>query len=699
MSDYTPISKDLKEILDNQDFEKLEEYTDQQSWSNMTHEERKLLARLFIMSAENDLKSGTSIGNVKNLFTAASTLAPEDSFIWFKRGLIFGSQNIPDLLEESSICLEKAVQLDGKSFDAIFAWANVLVRRGIATQDPSFFTAAEERYRKAEQLLKHPEEHLDFYWYFGLSCFLMGRHSGEAGDTHRAISYYRKAKELGLKREHFYNDFANALVELSLLINNNDLLYEAIELYLYSLDNADKTKTEPHDTAVRYCNLGACYQYLFEVHHEETFFNQAEECFMQACELHPDFGNAWAFWGYMLLYAAKLWQDVGYLESCLEKLGRLSDFADDKPLLLSRMAEAFALYGSNEEELKFLTDAQEIAEAATLEGPEVPYTWAALALANLELGRYFGEESYFDLAVEHAEKAISLNEKIGMSWHVLGVAKFALCEYGNDLKTIHEACSAFLNASKTHVGRFGYMWNDWGIALLNLADITREKKHVQEAIEKFEQAILLHEQVNPIWLVNYGSALDFWGDISDDESYYEKAVEVLQHALQLDPTCTQARYHLALALLHQGELANDPKLLEMGINEFQLVLQEDVEDDTAWSDLGMAYMNLADLMQDPKEKEARRSTLDQAEHNFLQAIGLGNQLVYYNLACLYSLQENAPEAYHFLVKAYENQALPPISDVLEDRWLEHLRSTNHFQQFVKTLQHSDRQTDEYQGSP
>jgi len=47
--------------------------------------------------------------------------------------------------------------------------------------------------------------------------------------------------------------------------------------------------------AVRYCNLGACYQYLFEVHHEETFFKQAEECFLEATTLQPDFGNAWAF--------------------------------------------------------------------------------------------------------------------------------------------------------------------------------------------------------------------------------------------------------------------------------------------------------------------------------------------------------------------------------------------------------------------
>lgn len=698
MSDDTPIVKTLKEILDTQSFDKLGTFTDSQVWTTLSQEERQLLARLFVMAAENDLKRSSSeegVQSAKKLFNTASTLAPTDPQIWYRRGLALAETDAIAHLEESSLCFERALSLDVKLFECWYAWANILVRRGVATNDPTYFSQAEEKFCQAERLLDGSQKQLDFYWHFGLAYFMMGRHSGEAGDTHKAISLYRKAREWGLTREHFYNDFANALVELSLLINSHDLMYEAIELYLYSLDgNSNKTvKDTPRDMAVRYCNLGACYQYLFEVHHEETFFKQAEECFLEATTLQPDFGNAWAFWGYMLLYAAKLWQDINHLEQCLEKLSRLSDFADDKPLLLSRMSEAFSLFGGNEEDLKFLTDAQELAETATIEGADVPYTWASLALANLELGRYFSDAAYFQLAVEHAERAIALNERLGMSWHVLAVAKFSLGEFEDDLLRMQEACSAFSVASKTDVGRFGYMWNDWGIALLNLADITREKNHVQEAIDKFEQAILLHEHVNPVWLINYGSALDFWGDISDDEGFYEKAIEVLQHALTLDPTNTQGRYHLGLALCHEGELSNDLTFLEKGIEELQKVLQEDPEDETAWSDLGIAYMNVAELTQDPADSEVQRSLYELAEQNFLQAIALGSEQVYYNLACLYSLQENGPDAYHFLLKAHENETMPPLDDLVEDRWLEHLRSTSHFQQFVRKLKATE------EGSP
>ncbi|MCE5294888.1 MAG: tetratricopeptide repeat protein [Chlamydiales bacterium] len=695
MSEDTPIAKTLKEILHTQSYDKLDSFTDQQSWGPLTHDERLLLARLFVIAAESDLKRASdaeAIQSAKKLFHLASSLAPDDGTIWYRRGLAFGVQESLILLEESSVCLEKALSFDNKLFEAWYAWGNVLVRRGIAQKDPSFFTQAEEKFAKAEPLLSDPNAHLDFYWHYGLAFFMMGRHSGEAGDTHKAIGCYRKAKDLGLTKDHFYNDFANALVELSLLINNHDLMFEAIELYLYSLDSDIPISSLPdatHDRAVRYCNLGACYQYLFEMHHEETYFKQAQECFAESTTLKPDFGNAWAFWGYMLLYAAKLWQDISYLESCLEKLGRLDNFADDKPLLLSRMSEAFSLYGGNEEDLKFLTDAQEIAETATIEGPDLPYTWASLAVANLELGRYFSEETYFQIAIENAERAIALNDRVGISWHVLAVAKYSLGEFENDLQLIQEACAAFSVAAKTDIGRFGYMWNDWGIALLNLADLTHEKTHVQEAVEKFERAILLHEQVNPVWLINYGSALDFWGDISDDEGYYEKAIEVLQHALTIDPTNTQARYHLGLALCHEGELSNDISFLEKGIEELQTVLREDSEDETAWADVAMAYMNIAELTQDPADIAVRRSLYELAEQQFLQAIALGSQSIYYSMACLYSLQENGPEAYHFLLKAFETDTMPPISDVLEDRWLEYLRSTPNFQQFLKRVQETD----------
>lgn len=686
MNEETPIQKTLSSILQTQSFDQLSHFSDVETWKGMNHDEKSLLAKLFVLAAENELKQPKSpdpIASAKKSFSMASILAPQDPYIWYRRGLAFATQEAQNLLEEASLCFEKTISLKEPFFDAWYAWGNVLVRRGVLLNEPNFFIQAEEKFKNAEFYLDNPELHTEFYWHYGMVYFMTARHSGEAIDLHQAVTLYRNAKELGLSRLDFYNDFANALVELSLLINCHDLLYEAIELYLHSLDTEDPTKEPAKELAVRYCNLGACYQYLFEYHHEETFFKQAQDCFVQATKLNANFGNAWAFWGFLLLYAAKLWQDVNFLESCLDKFSRLAEFCEDKPLLLARMSEAFSIYGSHQEDLKYLNDAEEIAHAAIEAGPEVPYAWAALALAKLELGRYFGDNKYFETAIENAEKGLAINPKVGMSAHILAVSKFSLGESLGDVEYMQEACNAFLVASKSEVGRFGYLWNDWGIAFLNLADITHEQRYVQEAIDKFEQGILLHDHVNPSWLVNYGSALDYWGDLTDEESCYEKAIEVLTHALHIDPTSLQARYHLGLALCHQGELASDLSILQRAIGELQKVVQEDVEDEIAWGDLGMAYLHVAELTSEPNSADIQRSLYELAEQHFIQALSLGNQHVYYNLVCVYSLLGKTQEAMHYFEKAYLAHLLPPLSDILEDDWLDNLREFPPFQQFIQ----------------
>lgn len=688
MSEDTSIRKVLNDILETQSFDKLGNFTDSQLWGTMSLEERTLLAKLFILAGESELKEPKSedpVQSAKKLFTTASNLAPNDAAIWYRRGLAFSTHEDKALLEEASLCLEKATSLDNSLFDAWFVSGTVLMRRVNQPGDSNYYFQAEEKFLQAEKRLDNPELHKEFYWQFGLLYFMIGRASGEAVDLHRAIQCYRKAKDVGLSRLDFYNDFANALVELALLINNHEMLFEAIEHYLYSLDNEDVSGDKAREMAIRYCNLGACYQYLFELHHEETFFKQAEECFQQATNLQNYFGNAWAFWGYLLLYAAKLWQDANYLEASLEKLSRLADFAEDKSLLLARMAEAFALYGSHEEDLKLLTDAEELAHKAIETGPDVPYAWAAIALTNLELGRYFNDDSYYHKAIEKAEQGLQINQKIGICWHVLAVCKFHLAESQADIHLMEEAIVAFQWASNTDVGRFGYMWNDWGITFLNLADITQEQKFVQEAIEKFEQAILLHDKPHPSWLVNLSSALIFLADLTDEEAYYEKAIDVLKSALSIDPTSIQARYHLGLAYSHLGEQMGDLASLKQAIEHFQVCLNEDMEDDASWNDLGMCFMYISELTNDPADSAVKESLYDLAEQHFLQSLALGNSQVFYSLACLSALRNHIPDAMGYLEKAYETNTLPLIEDMIEDEWLENARQTAYFQAFMQRL--------------
>ena len=69
-----------------------------------------------------------------------------------------------------------------------------------------------------------------------------------------------------------------------------------------------------------------------------------------------------------------------------------------------------------------------------------------------------------------------------------------------------------------------------------------------------------------------------------------------------------------------------------------------------------------------------------------QAAKLGNIHAHYHLACLYSLLNEQDKAFYFIKKADDFDALPPIQDLLEDDWLENLRKTPNFQNFMTYLE-------------
>jgi hypothetical protein len=74
--------------------------------------------------------------------------------------------------------------------------------------------------------------------------------------------------------------------------------------------------------------------------------------------------------------------------------------------------------------------------------------------------------------------------------------------------------------------------------------------------------------------------------------------------------------------------------------------------------------------------------MNDAEQKVTLAAKLGNPQAYYHLSCLYSLLGQTERAMHFLLKARQFDALPPIDELLGDEWLENLRSTSEFQEFM-----------------
>ena len=87
---------------------------------------------------------------------------------------------------------------------------------------------------------------------------------------------------------------------------------------------------------------------------------------------------------------------------------------------------------------------------------------------------------------------------------------------------------------------------------------------------------------------------------------------------------------------------------------------------------------------------ARHSAIWRAENKFSQAVSLGCTEAFYNLACLYSITQRYDIAMFYMEKAEQNDALPPLEDIIHDEWLEGLRNTDAFNAFIKEIDLEDK---------
>ena len=75
----------------------------------------------------------------------------------------------------------------------------------------------------------------------------------------------------------------------------------------------------------------------------------------------------------------------------------------------------------------------------------------------------------------------------------------------------------------------------------------------------------------------------------------------------------------------------------------------------------------------------------------MRAASLGSVYVYYNLACLYSLNGHYDEAMTYIERAAAHGTLPSIVDMQHDEWLEGLRGSKQFRNYLAQLANRDKQ--------
>lgn len=675
----------INKALVSQNFSCLEQLQDITFWQQLSASDRHSLALAFVAQGETLLKLGD--GKALDIFELALKIAPNEPGIIYKQALAYSTQ-IQNMrcLAAAGKALQQVVSLSPTFFDAWLTWAYVLVRQGIFHGESHFFKEAHEKFVQAISLLRIDSNGVsvkqeELYWQWGLCWFFLGRLDGEACDFYVALEKYREAAKLGLDNALFWNNYGDSLAELSILLNRKDLLLEAAEIYRKA------TKLAPHEFQ-GWLNLACSLERLFEHYLEVSYFEEANNTFMHAAELNSENVELWLNWALLFVESAKQSGEVEHLNISFEKFERANDCEPNNSTVLYRWGEAQTLYGAYNERLDLLKSAEKnIVRSLEIQSDNAD-GWYIYGNCLNELGRYFSDAKFYQQAIEKFLYGLSLNERHHLLWHGLALAHFALGEFNNDLQMLEKATRYCAKVMETGGKVFPQFWNDWGIALMKLTELTREQSYIEAAITKFERAINANDYENEKvgtdleWLYNYGCAHAFLGEFSQETTHYERAIQVLSDVLQLDSNYTEARYNLALSLAHLGVLTDDIDHFHQSLEHFNILLTNDNEDEAMWNDWGLTLLNLADLIQDEMNPELSQNLFLQAEDKFKHAIALGGIEAFYNFSCLYSLQGNYSAAMHYFARAEQAEALPHIDDVMHDEWLEGLRQTTDFRNFI-----------------
>lgn len=682
---YMSIKEKLKLMLATNALAELATYEEPVTWKAMSDDERELLGLLFVKQGEHQLQQGDS--RMRESFELASKIAPNSAIIFLQQALAYAeqSQNIR-CLKAAESALQTALQLNPDLVDAWHAWGNVLVKIGIFYEDALYFQQADEKFAQAESLMKQQAVNASaaFYWHWGVCWYYLGKHSGEAVDFARALEKCRIAEEKGWDGGEFHNDYANILVDLACLVGKEEMLLEAVDRYEKAVGYAG-TNYEI------WLNLACTYHRLYDFSGASDYFYRADTCFEQASEMCADDVSVWLHWAELYADAGKMMRNLDRLKESFEKFRKAEAVEPTHPYVLLRWCEAQIFAASFSEDLQMLREAEYKLATVLKALPHDSEAWYVYGLCLSECGRYFSASNYYFQAIEMFQEGLKFRDDDPTLLHGIALAYYAISEINNDVEIIEKSIAYFNQVADLGRRLSSHFLSDWGVALMKLGEMTSERSHIEEAAAKFETAIqsrLNHwddEDIQLEWLYNYGCAMDFLGDFHNDPGYYEKSIQVLAHVLDRDPHYIHARYNLALALSHLGELQDDVESLKQAIDHFHALVMHDSEDGVTWNDYALAFLHLGILTEDPGAPLRASSYFNMAEIRFEQAMTLGCLPAYYNLACLYAITRNSSAAMHYLERAEQSKALPPLDDLIHDEWLDNIRDEPAFRLFVSRL--------------
>ncbi len=654
-------------------------------------EQKKELAFHYLAQGEMALLQGNL--SALSYFEAASNLDEQNPQIWYRQGLAFFEYGSEEGKEKALLLAGKnfkvATRINPSFFEAWVAWGNVLLQLGKFHEEHHFLLEAKEKYQKAlENAQSQPKEILaELYWDYGIVWSEIAQHSGEALDVRLAIEAFQVSKNFQEKPSpEFWNDCGKAYLEMGLLINDSRLYLQSIEY----LQQAISTSPQYFDG---WMSLAEGYSQLYINTLDERYVAKASDAYAMAAKMSPSDPEVWLGWGQLLGESGRHNSDPKFLRLSIEKCARAAQLDSKDPLILSQWIESLAILGMATARLDLIVEAEHKAFKATEQFPDDPDLWHAYGTCLIAFGRYYEDGDYYELAIEKLQYGLSIDRTDPELWHALGLAHKHYADLTNDEELIERANRFFARAMDLKPACPPLLF-DSASALLQFSEIFDDLPSLEQSIALFEillqsykEAILHH----PEWLFEYARALEWLGDFTEEENHFARAIEIFSHVLLIDPDFPRIHHRIALSYVQLGHISSESEFYKRAIHFYRLAIRQDEENDQIWLDWGTCLIHLA---HHTLNTDFMNQLYMDAEQKITQAGRLGNGGAYYALACLYSILGRSQEAMELIHKALAARSLPPIDELLDDEWLDNLRSTPAFAQFLTALEAKLQQTRE-----
>ncbi|MBI3508276.1 MAG: tetratricopeptide repeat protein, partial [Chlamydiia bacterium] len=444
--------------------------------------------------------------------------------------------------------------------------------------------------------------------------------------------------------------------------------------------------------------LAEAYSQLYINSLDEQYVQKASDAFSAAVKTAPSSSaelqaECWLSWAQILAESGRANEDSKALRESIEKCARAFALDTKNPLITAQWVEALSYLGYITSRLDLLLEAENKALKAADEFPDDPDLWHAYGVCLMQLARYYSDTDYFEMAIEKLQYGLSIDRSSAEHWHTLGLCHKLYADVTQDADLLERA-NRFLTKAIDLKPACPALLFDAARSMLHFSEVMGDIATLESSLYYFETLMqaskdaLIH---HPEWLFEYGCASALLAEYTHESSPYYRAIEVFSHVLLVDPDFASIHYRIAMCYFELGQLEADAEFYKRAIHFFKLAARQEEEDEQVWLDWGICLIHLAHHTLDT---ETMHQHYWDAEQKIAHAGTLGHHNAYYNLACLYSILGRTSEAMDFIRKALTARALPAIDEMVEDDWLDNLRSTPAFAQFLSALEAKLHQTRE-----